>query len=166
MPSPYTGGQPKPRPDGRRVTDVPYQIRPAQLADVAEAAPIERAVFSDPWSERDLSDCVRAGVPFLVVEQSGSIIGYVIAHHALDEAEILNLGVAPAHQRQGIGRALVQGMLAQLRQQKVAKVFLEVRESNSAARQLYGALGFTMVGRRRDYYRLPSEDAVVLRIAI
>jgi ribosomal-protein-alanine N-acetyltransferase len=133
---------------------------------VAELAPIERAVFSDAWSERDLSDCVRTGVPFLVAEQNGSIIGYVIAHHALDEAEILNLGVAPARQRRGIGRALVQGMLALLRQQGVAKVFLEVRESNGAARRLYGALGFALVGRRRDYYRLPTEDAVVLRIAI
>jgi ribosomal-protein-alanine N-acetyltransferase len=105
-------------------------------------------------------------VPFLVAEQDGSIVGYVIAHHALDEAEILNLGVEPPHQRQGIGRALVQGMLAQLRKQGVAKVFLDVRESNRAAQRLYGALGFTVVGRRRDYYRLPSEDAVVLRIAI
>jgi len=159
-------GRPRPRPNGRRVTDAPYQIRPAHLADVAEVSPIERAVFSDPWSERDLSDCVRSGVPFLVAEQDGSIVGYVIAHHAIDEAEILNLGVGPAHQRQGVGRALVQGMLAHLRQQGVAKVFLEVRESNRAAQRLYGALGFTLVGRRREYYRLPTEDAVVLRVAI
>jgi [ribosomal protein S18]-alanine N-acetyltransferase len=113
-----------------------------------------------------LNDCVLTGVPFLVAEQGGAVIGYVIAHHALDEAEILNLGVVPTGQRQGVGRALVQGMLSQLRQWGVATVFLEVRESNSAARRLYGALGFAQVGRRRDYYRLPSEDAVVLRAAI
>jgi [ribosomal protein S18]-alanine N-acetyltransferase len=133
---------------------------------VAQAAPIERAVFSDPWSERDLSDCVRTGVPFLVAEQSGAVVGYVIAHHVLDEAEILNLGVAPTRQREGVGRALAQRMLTELRTAGVATVFLEVRESNTAARRLYGALGFAQMGRRRDYYRLPTEDAVVLRAAI
>jgi ribosomal-protein-alanine N-acetyltransferase len=133
---------------------------------VAQVAPIERAVFSDPWSGRDLSECVRSGVPFLVAVQSGVVIGYVIAQHALDEAEILNLGVEPARQRQGVGRALIQGMLAQLRAAGVATVFLEVRESNVAARRLYGALGFAHVGRRRGYYRLPPEDAVVLRAVI
>jgi ribosomal-protein-alanine N-acetyltransferase len=133
---------------------------------VAQVAPIERAVFSDPWSERDLNDCVATGVPFLVAAHGGAVIGYVIARHALDEAEILNLGVVPTRQRQGVGRALVQGMLAQLRQWGVATVFLEVRESNSAARRLYGALGFAQVGRRRNYYRRPTEDAVVLRATI
>lgn len=105
-------------------------------------------------------------MPFLVAERGGAVLGYVIAHHALDEAEILNLGVGRAQQRQGIGRALVQGMLAQLRQRGVVKVFLEVRESNTAAQRLYEALGFAQVGRRRRYYRLPIEDAVVLRAAI
>lgn len=133
---------------------------------MAQVAPIERAVFSDPWSDRDLSDCVRSGVPFLVAEQKGAVIGYVIARHALDEAEILNLGVAPTRQREGVGRALVQEVLARLRRSGVATVFLEVRESNAAARRLYADLGFASVGRRRDYYRLPAEDAVVLRAMI
>jgi ribosomal-protein-alanine N-acetyltransferase len=133
---------------------------------VAQVATIERAVFSDPWSDRDLSDCVRTGVPFLVGEQGGAVIGYVIARPVLDEAEILNLGVASARQRGGIGRALVEAMLARLRQQRVATVFLEVRESNAVARRLYAGLGFAEVGRRRDYYRLPAEDAVVLRAVI
>lgn len=133
---------------------------------MAQVAPIERAVFSDPWPERDLSDCVRTGVPFLVAEQGGAIIGYVIARDVLDEAEVLNLGVVPARQRQGVGRTLVQRMLAQLRQGGVTTVFLEVRESNAVARRLYGSLGFADVGRRRDYYRLPTEDAVILRARI
>jgi ribosomal-protein-alanine N-acetyltransferase len=133
---------------------------------VARIAPIERAVFSDPWSARDLSDCVRSAVPFLVAEQGETVIGYVIAQHALDEAEILNLGVDPTWQRQGVGRALVQRVLAVLRRSGVANVFLEVRESNTAARRLYAALGFAHVGRRPNYYRLPPEDAVVLRAAI
>ena len=123
-------------------------------------------MFSDPWSVRDLTDCVRSGVPFLVAEHDDAVIGYVIAHHAVDEAEILNLGVAPARQQKGIGRALVQAMLVRLRQVGVTTVFLEVRESNAVARRLYGDLGFAHVGRRRDYYRRPVEDAVVLRATI
>ena len=77
-----------------------------------------------------------------------------------------NLGVVPTRQRQGVGRALVVAMLAHLRHLGVAMVFLEVRESNEVAHRLYGALGFSQVGRRRDYYRLPIEDAVVLRASI
>jgi ribosomal-protein-alanine N-acetyltransferase len=105
-------------------------------------------------------------VPFLVAEQGSTILGYVIAQHAVDQAEILNLGVAPGRQREGVGGALAREILARLRTLGVATVFLEVRESNAAARQLYAALGFAQVGRRRDYYRLPLEDAVVLRAAI
>jgi ribosomal-protein-alanine N-acetyltransferase len=105
-------------------------------------------------------------VPFLVAEHDDAVSGYVIAHHAVDEAEILNLGVAPARQQKGIGRALVQAMLVRLRQVGVTTVFLEVRESNAVARRLYGELGFAHVGRRRDYYRRPVEDAVVLRATI
>ena len=123
-------------------------------------------MFSDPWSERDLTECLRTGVPFLVAEREGAVVGYVIAHHALDEAEILNLGVGPEQQRQGIGHALVHEMIVHLRALGVAKVFLEVRESNTIAQRLYQALGFARVGRRRSYYRLPVEDAVVLRAAI
>lgn len=123
-------------------------------------------MFSDPWSERDLRDCLGMGVPFLVAEQGGAVIGYVIAQHVVDEAEILNLGVTRARQRLGIGRALVEGMLVHLHRRGVATVFLEVRESNAVARRLYGSLGFADVGRRRAYYRLPTEDAVVLRAAI
>jgi [ribosomal protein S18]-alanine N-acetyltransferase len=123
-------------------------------------------VFSDPWPERDLGDCVRTGVPFFVADQDGAVIGYVIARLVLDEGEILTLGVTPLRQGRGIGRALVHAMLAHLRRAGVTKVFLEVRESNTVARRLYAALGFADVGRRRAYYRFPTEDAVVLRAAI
>lgn len=105
-------------------------------------------------------------MPFFVAEGGGAVVGYITANYAVDEAEILNLGVAPAHRRQGVGRALVETMLARLRQRGIEAVFLEVRESNAIAQQLYTALGFTRVGRRRDYYRLPTEDAVILRAAV
>jgi len=103
---------------------------------------------------------------FLVVEASGSgaIMGYVVALDAADEGEILNLAVAPAGRRNGLGRALVQHILGALTARGVRQVYLEVRESNAPARALYAAQGFKEVGRRKEYYRRPVEDAIVLRL--
>ncbi len=123
---------------------------------------IEREVFSDPWSANDFTECVSTGVPFLVAERRGVVAGYVVAQSAADEGEILNLGVAAAHRRHGIGRELVERALAELTARGVRTVYLEVRASNAAARRLYEALGFAEVGRRSRYYRRPVEDAVVL----
>jgi ribosomal-protein-alanine N-acetyltransferase len=105
-------------------------------------------------------------VPFLVAPDSDRVAGYVVAHYARDEGEILNLGVAPERQRQGIGRALIEEMLRALERLGVTTVYLEVRESNAVARRLYEALGFAEVGRRARYYRRPVEDAVILRAAV
>jgi [ribosomal protein S18]-alanine N-acetyltransferase len=105
-------------------------------------------------------------VPFLVAERGGVVAGYVVAHNAADEGEILNLGVAAAHRRQGIGRALVEQILQVLAARGVRMVYLEVRISNAAARRLYESLGFGEVMRRARYYRRPVEDAVILRAAI
>ncbi len=82
----------------------------------------------------------------------------------LDEAEILNLGVAEPVRRRGIARALVRSLLAEFSGRGVRTVFLEVRESNRPARRLYESFGFREVGRRSRYYRQPVEDAVVLRV--
>jgi len=105
-------------------------------------------------------------VPFLVAEHGDTVAGYAIAHDAADEGEILNLGVAPAHQRRGLGRLLVERLMSLLAERGVHAVYLEVRESNATARRLYQQLGFREVGRRPSYYRRPAEDAVLLRTAI
>ncbi len=127
---------------------------------------IEQAAFTDPWSLRDFRECVVSDVVFLVAAAPEGVAGYVVAQDAADEGEILNLAVAPARMRGGIGRALVEGALATLRARGARRVFLEVREGNAPARALYAALGFEEVGRRPRYYRRPVEDAIVLRAAI
>lgn len=144
----------------------PYRIRPARAADVPEIHAIEVAVFGDPWSARDFHECVAAHVPFFVAVEDGAVTGYVVAHGVAEEGEILNLGVAAAHRRKGAARALVERALAALAARGATAVFLEVRESNLAARRLYEQLGFCQVGRRPRYYRRPTEDAVLLRTAI
>lgn len=127
---------------------------------------IEQASFTDPWSARDFRECVASDVLFLVAAARDGVDGYVIAQDAADEGEILNLAVAAARHRGGTGRALVERVLAMLGQRGAQRVFLEVRESNAAARALYAGLGFEEVGRRPRYYRRPVEDAIVLRAAI
>ena len=101
-----------------------------------------------------------------MAEAEGALVGYVIAHRAADEAEVLNLGVVPERRRGGIGRALVKTLLAALASGGAKAVFLEVRASNAAAQALYRSFGFLPVGRRSGYYRHPTEDAVILRTAI
>ena len=123
-------------------------------------------MFSDPWSANDFTECITSEVPIFVAEARGVVAGYVVAHWAADEGEILNLGVAAAHRRQGIGRALVDRVLQELAGLGVRTVYLEVRVSNAAARHLYAALGFGEVARRPGYYRRPVEDAVILRAAV
>jgi ribosomal-protein-alanine N-acetyltransferase len=146
--------------------DAPCQIRPAAPADVDALVAIERASFSDPWSANDFRECLAAGVTVLVAQCDGRPAGYVVARGVADEGEILNLAVAAAQQRRGVGRALARAAIARLGASGARTVYLEVRESNQAARGLYEGLGFTVVGRRDRYYRRPVEAALVLRAAI
>ncbi len=145
--------------------DVRFRIRPAAPSDLASIAEIERRVFSDPWPETGFAALLG---PFALVAApaNGNAVGYVFGHRVLDEGEILNLAVAPEYARRGIGTELVQTMLQAFERAGVRQVFLEVRESNAGARAFYQRLGFEPVGRRKDYYAKPREDALVYRRAI
>jgi len=131
---------------------------------------IERGCFADPWTADDFRYALLGAGAFLVAEadaeSDAGVLGYIVGRHVIEEAEILNLGVATGARRRGIGRALVAALRARFQSAGVGSIFLEVRESNTAARQLYESFGFSVVGRRRDYYRRPVEDAIVLRSAI
>src|SRR2546426_11133875 len=111
-------------------------------------------------------ECVAGGVLFSVATARAAVAGYVVAHHAADEGEILNLAVTPLHRRRGLGRALVRHVLGRLARRMVKIVFLEARQADTAARRLYESLGFVGVGRRPGYYRRPLEDAVILRVTL
>lgn len=88
--------------------------------------------------------------------------GMILARSVADEAEILTLAVDPASRRQGIGRALLQQATATAQERGAQAIFLEAAADNSPAQALYAVLGFTAVGRRRDYYS-KGRDALVLR---
>ena len=144
------------------------RIRGAAFGDVLSIGLIERDSFADPWGSREFTSAVEAQQAiFLVAEDAnGVVIGYVIALTVLDEAEILNLAVRRGDRGKGLGRKLLDAAIDQASSRGAEQVFLEVRESNEAARKLYASRGFTEVTRRRGYYRDPLEDALVLRLAV
>ena len=140
-------------------------ITPVTHRDLAAIAKIERAAFSDPWSERSFREALSQPPIYFVAARSdaGDVLGYVVAWFVADEGQIANLAVAPAGWGSGIGRALLKSALREAVARGATEVYLEVRDSNARARRLYGSCGFREIGRRRGYYRLPVEDAVVLR---
>jgi ribosomal-protein-alanine N-acetyltransferase len=120
-------------------------------------------VFPDPWSAQQLTDAMGwPGVIAFVAEDAIGVLGYVLGRVIVDEAEILSIGTMPRSRRQGIGRALLDAALDQMIERGARGVWLEVRQSNVAACEMYRVAGFLTTGRRRGYYRQPPEDALVL----
>lgn len=141
-------------------------VRQARPGDVDDVAAIERRAFSDPWSAGSFRALFgNPLVHFAVAEDTitGRILGYVVAWFVVDEAEIANLAVSDDVRRGGIGARLLDHALDTAATRKARVVFLEVRESNAAARALYASRQFAVAGHRSKYYRKPVEDALVLR---
>ncbi len=143
------------------------QIRPANATDVDLIHGIEVASFSDPWKREGFRDLILGGSATVVVaEADGAVVGFAVTYAAADEAEIANVAVVDAARRRGIGRTLLDWVIAAVVRGGAKTVFLEVRDANVAARTLYAACGFAEVARRRHYYRDPVEDAIVMRLKI
>jgi [ribosomal protein S18]-alanine N-acetyltransferase len=94
------------------------------------------------------------------------VLGFAAFRRVIDEAELLTLAVAPEHQRQGVGRALLEEAHRRLLEAGAKRVFLEVRQSNRAALKLYYGAGFGLHSQRKDYYRDPPEDAYILALEL
>ena len=141
-------------------------LRPAVENDLTEIASIERASFADPWTEESFRRLLDAHPAiFLVVEDGtdAALAGYVVAFSVAEDGEILNLAVAAPFRGRGLAGQMLDAVLIQLTGRGVRAAFLEVRESNDAARALYASRNFAEIGRRGGYYRQPVEDAIVLR---
>ena len=147
--------------------DARYRIRPASLADVPSLAELERVCFSDPWTAAGIRETIQYETArAFVAEDQDRIVGYVMARISGEEGEILDLAVRPELRRRGIGRRLLLSVWNALGSEGVRELYLEVRESNRAAIELYRGHGFRPVGLRPRYYRNPAEDAIVLRAAL
>ena len=90
------------------------------------------------------------------------VAGFAAFHRVMDEAELRNMAVDPLHQRRGIARALLSAAILELQENGVSRIFLEVRASNQPAIAFYKSMGFGLLHTRRDYYRDPAEDALVM----
>ena len=150
------------------MTDATVTIEPALRIDVPLIAKLESVAFSDPWSEASFESVMDEPAAYVAVARGATerILGYVVAWFAADEGEIANLAVREPTRRQGIGASLLDAALDEGRRRGAKNMYLEVRESNEAARRLYASRGFEEVGRRRGYYKRPVEDAIVLRLEI
>ncbi len=138
-------------------------IRDAVPSDVSEIEKIEKASFSTPWSEKWLTDEINNTEDFFWVATDGKdIFGYAVVGNVGTEAELYNIAVSPEHRGKGIGDMLMRYMTDKTVDKGTDSLFLEVRESNSAAIRLYEKHGFKAVGRRRGYYREPTEDAILM----
>lgn len=154
-------------------------LRPAIPADIPLLMDLEQASPTVAhWTERQYRQAVEPdrGNPKRVVivaevdppasaaQGSGcGIVGFLVARQMAPEWEIENIVVAPKVRRKGIGRQLVDALLAAAGETNSESVFLEVRESNAAARKLYESAGFQQNGRRKSYYSDPPEDAILYR---
>lgn len=143
-------------------------IRSATAADIPAVMALEKhAATAAHWSIAQYQAAFPGEKPSrisLVIEGESGIQGFLIARAVESEWEIENLAVAGPAQRRGLGTRLVGEFLGMARSRGAQAVFLEVRESNLAARRLYQKWAFAESGRRKLYYREPDEDAIVFRI--
>ena len=98
--------------------------------------------------------------------EENKLVGYICCMAVVDEASINNFAVAPDHQAKGIGKKLLQEMIALLKKRGMERLWLEVRVSNEAAFNLYKKIGFTEIFRRKEYYHNPIEDAYIMELAL
>ncbi|MBX3665985.1 MAG: ribosomal protein S18-alanine N-acetyltransferase [Burkholderiales bacterium] len=140
------------------------RFRPMTVADLEWIDAIERSVYTHPWTRGNFADSIEAGYQCWILEHCGSIAGYCVVMIAAGEAHLLNLSVASALQRRGLGGELLGFVTGLAREHGAATVYLEVRASNIAGRALYARHGFAEIGMRRDYYPHAAgrEDAVTM----
>ena len=140
------------------------EIRTMEPQDVPQVAELEKVCFSDPWSEKSIVSELDNPLSCWLVAVSGEqVVGYVGSQTVLDGSDMMNIAVSPDFRRKGIAESLIEALVSLLRDRKSRCLILEVRASNVPAIALYEKLGFLEIGRRRNYYRNPKEDALILR---
>ena len=147
------------------LADDQLQFRPLTTRWLDEVVQVEQAAHAHPWSRRHFADTLLAGYQAQLLCNGDSILGYFVAMKGVDEVHLLNLTVAPAHQRQGWGRVLLDALTVWARGQGAQWLWLEARAGNQRALHVYESFGLRRVGERRDYYpgaQGQREDAVVM----
>lgn len=146
-----------------------YRLEPMRLDDLDDVVAIEQASFSNPWPQEAFVEEVRKNdfsypaVASTRALRARVVCGYLVPWVVFEELHIQNVAVHPRHRGRGLGRWLVEEALALGTRRRCRVALLEVRESNTVARQLYASMGFREEGKRRRYYSQPQENAIVYR---
>ena len=128
----------------------------------------ERDLHAFPWTRGNFVDALNAGYVARVLRIDDEVVGYAVMLFVLDETHLLNISVLRVHQNRGVGRTLLSMLVELSRDHGVTQMFLEVRPSNAPALALYKRVGFTLIGRRSNYYPAENgrEDALLMRLAL
>lgn len=147
------------RTDGMKETAI-IEALPEHFGKISE---IEKECFSDPWSESMIAKAIENPSFTCFAAKSGeSIVGYGFMYVVSDESEIMNIAVTKSFRRSGTGTKLMKKMISCAVSKGAAMMYLEVRESNIPAANLYRKLGFEAIGTRKNYYKNPTENAVLM----
>ena len=132
---------------------------------VAQVAELEKICFgSAAWSEKSVASELENPLSvWLVAVEGEKVLGYVGSQTVIDETDMMNVAVHPDYRKQGIARELIAQLVESLKLRKSQCLTLEVRASNEPAKNLYKMLDFEEIGIRKNYYRNPKEDALILR---
>ena len=137
------------------------EMREAHVSQIAE---LEKLCFTTAWSEKSIASELTNDLAVWMVALDGDrVVGYIGSQTAGGETDMMNVAVHPDYRRQGIAQILIELLIPELQRRCSTALSLEVRASNEPAKQLYEKLGFVEVGRRKNYYRDPKEDALILR---
>jgi ribosomal-protein-alanine N-acetyltransferase len=146
------------------------RVRPGTPEDIPSLIGLERqSVSAAHWSDDSYRQVFEQGIAVrivLVMDDEGPVLGFLIARITGEECELENIVVASSSQRCGVGSKLMQELIGVARGQGATRVFLEVRESNVAARRLYERCGFIISGHRKSYFADPGEDAVLYTLTL
>ena len=131
--------------------------------DIEAVAALEAEIFSDAWSEKSIKETYeQKNATILGAFKEDTLIGYVIFYYVLDEGEIARIAVSTSHRRQGVADKIFAGLLQFCAEKEIARVLLDVRESNEAAIAFYRKCGFTEDGIRKNFYDNPKENALLM----
>ena len=131
---------------------------------VSQVAALEAICFIDPWSEKSVASELNNPLSLWLVALDGDrVAGYVGSQSVLGESDMMNVAVHPDYRRRGIAEQLCLALVEALKEKGNHCLTLEVRSSNEPAKALYERLGFGQIGLRKNYYRNPREDALILR---
>jgi ribosomal-protein-alanine N-acetyltransferase len=135
----------------------------ADKSHIKQIAELEKSCIPDGWSESAFEQALgNPNALIFAAVRDGEVVGFLNGSYVLDEAELLNIAVSEKHRKSGIAGILLAAFEEELRKFGVKTVYLEVRESNAPARGLYEKHGFTQNGLRKNYYRSPVENAVLM----